>query len=115
MPFNNVEGQIVQVNLPSMVKKSDYIITPVIDNVTEKFNLKSQIAEMCEKYTLYAGETPYTDKPVQNTAPTITAKGGFEGKNVNIKLYNSDGNVINTSKIKTKKVGINKVGKLEKI
>ena len=105
----------------------DYVIEPVVEGVTEKFTLTSSWTmlkysttfltkeiSLDVKYRLFAGDTPLTDNIIDDSEPTVTAVGGFEGDNISIVVYSNTTELFR-AKLKTVSIGTKKVGRLVRI
>lgn len=110
----------------------DYVIEPVIDDITEKFTLKASWVMMAYSmvtfsetsdlnisynnmtYCLYAGETPLTASPLGVGESTRSASGAFEGNNITIRFYLGETEVFR-AKLNTINIFGKKLGRLERI
>ncbi|MDD6483512.1 MAG: hypothetical protein PUF72_02930 [Clostridiales bacterium] len=91
----------------------DCEILPVAEGVTEKIVIKRAWA--ADKYCVYAGDTPFTAESISVTEPTVTAKGGFEGSNITVRLYTADGVQISVVKLNIIEISGRKIGRMERI
>lgn len=91
----------------------DCEILPVAEGVTEKIVIKRAWA--ADKYCVYAGDTPFTSESISVTEPTVTAKGGFEGGNITVRLYTADGVQISVVKLNIIEISGRKIGRMERI
>lgn len=105
----------------------DYAIEPVVKGITEQFVLTAAWSmlkysatfltkeiSLDVKYRLYAGDTPLTDSVLDDSEPTVTAAGGFEGDNITIRVYSNDTELFR-AKLKTVNICGVKVGRLIRI
>lgn len=105
----------------------DYSIEPLVEGVTEQFILKTSWSmlkyattfltkdiSLDVKYRLFAGDTPLTDTILNDSEPTVTAAGGFEGDNVTIRIYSNDTELFR-AKLKTVNIFGKKIGRLVRI
>lgn len=128
-----VSGSAVADIANSLVSISgDYVIDPVIDDITEKFTLKaswvmmaysmvtfSETSDMSISYNnmtycLYAGETSLTTSPLGVGESTTSASGAFEGNNITIRFYLGETEVFR-AKLNTINIFGKKLGRLERI
>lgn len=128
-----VSGSAVADIVNSLVSISgDYVIEPVIDDITEKFTLKASWVMMAYSmvtfsetsdlnisynnmtYCLYAGETPLTASPLGVGESTTSASGAFEGNNITIRFYLGETEVFR-AKLNTINIFGKKLGRLERI
>ncbi|MDD6484871.1 MAG: hypothetical protein PUF72_09940 [Clostridiales bacterium] len=91
----------------------DFEILPAADGITEQIVIKRAWA--ADKYCVYAGDTPFTAESISVTEPTVTAKGGFEGSNITVRLYAADGVQISTVKLNVIEISGRKIGRMERI
>lgn len=125
MGFYNIGRAEVLKNIAEML--GDYVIEPVVEGVTERFVLTASWAmlkysttfltkdiNLDVKYRLYAGDTPFTDSILDDSEPTVTAVGGFEGDNVTIVIY-SNSTELFRAKLRTVTIGGKKVGRIMRI
>lgn len=107
-PANKFEISTDTINLVCEML-GDYKIESVVEGITEKFVFTS----MCfaDKYTIFIGDMPLTEKPIPVSQSIVTAAKGFENDNLTICFYSEDETELRKAKMLTYVLNGKKIGK----